>query len=35
VPLVVQALKDAGRRRKVYPAYEWSEDRLKMSYNRS
>jgi deoxyhypusine synthase len=34
VPLVVQALKDAGSRRKIYPDYEWSEDGLKMSYNR-
>ena len=34
VPLVVQALKDAGRRRKVYPAYEWSDAGLKMSCHR-
>jgi len=34
VPLVVQALKDAGRRRKVYPAYEWREAGLKMSCHR-
>jgi len=35
VPLVVQALKDAGLQRKFYPAYEWRKDGLRMSYKRS
>jgi deoxyhypusine synthase len=35
VPLLVQALKDAGLQRKVYPAYEWREDGLRMSYKSS
>jgi deoxyhypusine synthase len=35
VPLLVQALKDAGLQRKVYPACEWKEDGLRMSYKSS
>jgi deoxyhypusine synthase len=32
VPLVVQALKASGKKRKSYPVYDWSDAELKLRY---
>jgi deoxyhypusine synthase len=32
VPLVVQALKASGKKRKSHPVYDWSDAELKLRY---
>ncbi len=34
VPFVVQALRASGIKRKSYPVYDWSEEGLKMRYEK-
>jgi deoxyhypusine synthase len=34
VPIVVQALKDSGHRRKRYPVYDWSSEKLSLRYEK-
>lgn len=35
VPLVVQALKASGKKRRSYPVYDWSEGDLRLRYEKS
>lgn len=35
VPLVVQALRDSGLRRRCYPVFSWREEGLELSYRRA